>query len=1645
MTETVASQVKAIAFDHDIERLTEGFTGREWVFEEIDQWLQQRNERFFILTGEPGVGKSAIAAQLTQTRKDIAAYHFCIARQISTVEPNNVLLSLAAQLIKYFPDYGEALVNTVKPLFLQVNVEINIENIRDSVVQGVVIENLHIHYPKQALDIVLRQALAALPNPPKKPVLILIDSLDEAVTYSNENNLVTLLSSVDDLPSWVRFILTSRPDKQRVLSYFQTLKPYYYHLNELSEKNKKDIHQYVDRRVVSEPIQVQIQRFQVQPEALINQITELSQGNFLYAKVLLDDIELGGQPLDNLAALPKSLNELYYNFLLRLKAEWEGKYQPIFGILTVTKASVTEEELANLLSEQLNETELGQRLRVVQQFLDVVQNDYAENTYTLFHQSLQDYLTDKEKSGVFYCSPKDGHRQIIEYCWQYHPRDWRECDRYGLRYLALHLVDMAALEKPPIKARKYIEKLHELLATEVDERNAWFDAKDRIGDTAGFLADIALAWTKAEEKFEQEPEEMFGLQYRYALMTSCINSLAGNIPSTLLIALVEKGLWTPEQGRVYARLIPKLQQRAVTLKELALHVSQPYRDQMLGEALKIAQIVYDVSSRSQIIITLVPHLPEALLSEAVKLARSIRDKDYYALTLAALVPYEPEVLSEVFNAVLGIGSDSYKVLISLAPYLSESQLYEALNAIRAYQHQDYIFSVLKGLAPYLPEALLPDALNFILAVEDEHWRAGALRVLVPYLPECLLHRTFDVVRTFRDEVDYAQTLTTLAFYIPETLSEAFNVALALKDESLRTTALTTFVPHLPESLLPEAFNIALALEDKSYRAQALTALVSRLPKALSEALNAAIAIESGFSRTSALLALVPYSDTDLLEALSSALSEARNTVVASQQEQRHWDRAFREDGYYLSKLEDWVAHLPKVLLPEALNIALAFRRESYCASGLVALAPHLSETLLPKALNLALAFQGEYDRTQALTALVPHLSETLLLKVLNSVLAIRDEFPRVNILISLAPHVPKVLPDAFSTALAIQDEYSRVQALTGLAPYLPEALLPEGLNAAIAFGNQWYGKELLAALAPCLPEILLPQAFKAAIAIQDESNRTKFLAALAPCLPKALLPDMLNAVLRERSESESVTDLIALATHLPENLLPEVLDASLTLTVEDYRVKALTALAPRLPKVLLAEAVDAALAILNNFYSNKYNVVKLLKALIPHLPEALLSRILIAPLSLEYVLGEYEHTEILIALASILPTSLLPGVLDATATLQEKSYRSRVLNALATRFPEVLSEAFNVARSLDNDNFRFQFLIELVPHLPEDLLPEALHAALAIEDEYQCIEALIELIPYLPEALPKALNIALAIESVKAITTLIPQLPESLLLEVLHMAGTLKANSYYHEKANLLGTLACYIPESCLSEVLNITLAIEDEYERSDVLVKIAPHLPKALLPEALNAGLAIEHENQRIETLKALVPHLSDILISKVLNVALIIENESERSQLLALLAPHLPKKLLSEVLNATRLFQREGDQAHVLTALASHLPEVLRSDFLKAVLALENAERRTQNFIALGPYQLRAYLPEAFNAALSIEDETSRVQALSDLVPILMEPSINTYSILKDSFHVLSNRTRKEFFLATQSFTPVIIALGDKTVEQAAGAIQDVGRWWK
>ena len=112
------------------------------------------------------------------------------------------------------------------------------------------------------------------------------------------------------------------------------------------------------------------------------------------------------------------------------------------------------------------------------------------------------------------------------------------------------------------------EGLHGLLREETAEgRNGWYEARERLGQVAGYLADLARAWRGVDQHVEGRSPAI-GLGCRYALMTTSLNSLAGNIPTELLAALVESGTWLPSQGLAYARQVPDAEQRVQAFSRL---------------------------------------------------------------------------------------------------------------------------------------------------------------------------------------------------------------------------------------------------------------------------------------------------------------------------------------------------------------------------------------------------------------------------------------------------------------------------------------------------------------------------------------------------------------------------------------------------------------------------------------------------------------------------------------------------------------------------------------------------------------------------------------------------------------------------------------------------------------------------------------------------------------------------------------------------------------------------------------------------------------------------------------------------------------------------------------------------------------------
>jgi len=620
MSDTAASNISPhlveLSFGEDIERLTADFVGREWVFAAVERWLADPDgSRFFILTGEPGAGKSAIAARLAQTQPRVLAHHFCIAGRSATITPGAALRSLAAQFGENLPGYGEALANTIRPTHLSVRVDIHVDQLNGGQIVGVVIEHLHAADPQQELDILLRAPLAALRSPPPM-AMILIDALDEAVTFRGDPNLAVLLAGADDLPPWVRFFCTTRPER-RALRYFDAVQPYL--LATETEMNLADIRQFIAGRLADPEFAPRLAGSRIPAPALTEHLVELSSGNFLYTRVLLDDIAAGRQSLDDLDALPRSLDQIFLGFLSRFTVqEWDDCYRPILGVLAVAAQPLTEGQLSNFTG--LGPTRTRQSLGVVGQFLDVGVTGQGQKAFGLFHRSLQDYLLDEKRSGDFWCAAEDGHRCIADYYLANFRDSWAGCDDYGLRYLVEHL---HALRRRPADRKSLFETIGP----------AFMRAKRaRYGSHQPYAGDVSLVIVAAQEAHDLVQEIRCGLIY------STLAELATDTPPGLLAALA----WTgqTEQARSLVGLKQPADQApaygAIGSGLLRRDARQEAQDTLL-QSLAVAEVLADEGERASSLAKLAePFADAGMTGQLLEAMRTLETPAHRALALAAI-------------------------------------------------------------------------------------------------------------------------------------------------------------------------------------------------------------------------------------------------------------------------------------------------------------------------------------------------------------------------------------------------------------------------------------------------------------------------------------------------------------------------------------------------------------------------------------------------------------------------------------------------------------------------------------------------------------------------------------------------------------------------------------------------------------------------------------------------------------------------------------------------------------------------------------------------------------------------------------------------------------------------------------------------
>ncbi|BBD59077.1 regulatory protein [Nostoc sp. HK-01] len=594
-----------------------------------------------------------------------------------------------------------------------------------------------------------------------------------------------------------------------------------------------------------------------------------------------------------------------------------------------------------------------------------------------------------------------------------------------------------------------IEQIHQLLREEsATGNNGWYEVRERLAQTGGYITDISRAWELAEANWtESTLPQIVSLQCRYGLITASLNSLAANLPVDLLVALVKNKLWTAEQGLAYALQKPEPEEKVKALAELVNYLPPNLEKLVLLKALVAAREIQDEYYRADALSALAEKLPPDLLPEALAAARAIQDEYYRADALSALASKLPEILPE------------------------------ALAAARAMQYEQYHVQTLSALTDILPE-MLPEKLVAAKAIQDEYSRADTLSALVDKLPE-ILPEALTAAKTIRGEANRAVVLRKLADKLPpELIAEALTTARAIENEQYRADALTALADKLPPELIAEALTTARAIENEQYRADALTALADKLPPELiAEALTTARAKYEIYRA---------YTLRKLADKLPSELLP--EVLAVAREIQDEYSRANA-----LIALAD---KLPEVL-PEALAAARSVQNKRDCTIALIALTEKLPE-ILPEALAAARAIPNEYVRAYFLSELTEKLPEVLP-EALTAAREIQDESDRVYVLTVLADKLPEVLPEALAAARAIQDEYYRANALSALADKLTE-VLSEALTTAREIQDEYYRADALSALADKLPPELLAEALSTAKVIQSEYSRASALSALASSL-----------------------------------------------------------------------------------------------------------------------------------------------------------------------------------------------------------------------------------------------------------------------------------------------------------------------------------------------------------------------------------------------------------------------------------------------------------------------------------------------------------------------------------------------------------------
>ncbi|XP_015774106.1 PREDICTED: uncharacterized protein LOC107352290 isoform X1 [Acropora digitifera] len=246
---------------------------------------------------------------------------------------------------------------------------------------------------------------------------MVIDGLDESEFQGRNELLEVIANYFQRLPSWIRFLVTTRPEI-KIAENLKNLLPL--QLDPNVEENVEDIYLFFEKQI-GHLLQSEHQ------EIVLGALVEKSEGVMLYAHYLADFIKkempvLTPELLDSI--LPSGISSVYRSYFKRLETElctelsvMEGPFFAFLSAVAVSREPLPLGFVSKLLlprkSTSAAHRKVNAAISCVSALLPV-----QDGCIQFFHKSVKDWLIDKSNYGQHHFSvdEKEGHEVLSKLC-----------------------------------------------------------------------------------------------------------------------------------------------------------------------------------------------------------------------------------------------------------------------------------------------------------------------------------------------------------------------------------------------------------------------------------------------------------------------------------------------------------------------------------------------------------------------------------------------------------------------------------------------------------------------------------------------------------------------------------------------------------------------------------------------------------------------------------------------------------------------------------------------------------------------------------------------------------------------------------------------------------------------------------------------------------------------------------------------------------------------------------------------------------------------------------------------------------------------------------------------------------------------------